>query len=163
MYISSIRVHNFRCFRDTTVEFQPGLNVIIGENNSGKTTLLKALALVFERRGRNRPSVHDFHCLTEPLDKPPQITIAVTIRSSPHDTDADRALVASWLTNLDSQWEAQLTYSFFLPEQHLSEFTKAIKGVKGRAKFFEIVDEFRHCSLIPTGHNCCWVRSLLCL
>ena len=109
MYISRIRVQNFRCFRDTTVEFQPGLNVIIGENNSGKTTLLKALALVFERRGRGRPNMHDFHCLTEALDKPPRITIAVTIHSSPNDTDADRALVASWLTNLDAQWEAQLT------------------------------------------------------
>ena len=53
MYIARIRVKNFRCFQDMTVDFQPGLNVIIGENNAGKTTLLKALSLVFERRGRN--------------------------------------------------------------------------------------------------------------
>ena len=34
MYIASIRIHNFRCFQDTTIDFQPGLNVIIGENNA---------------------------------------------------------------------------------------------------------------------------------
>ena len=46
MYIARIRIQNYRCFKDSTIEFRPGLNVIIGENNSGKTTLLKALALV---------------------------------------------------------------------------------------------------------------------
>jgi predicted ATP-dependent endonuclease of OLD family len=36
MYIARIRVQNYRCFQDSTIEFQPGLNVIIGENNAGK-------------------------------------------------------------------------------------------------------------------------------
>lgn len=142
MYIARINIRNYRCFRDTTVDFRPGLNVIIGENNAGKTTLLKAIALVFDRRGRGRPTIHDFHCLLEPLDVPPRINVAVTIRSSPNDTPADRALVASWLTKLDMHWEAQLTYTFFLPEQHLKEFTKAIGGASERNKLFEVVEEF---------------------
>ncbi|MGO9108384.1 MAG: AAA family ATPase [Thermoguttaceae bacterium] len=33
-----------------TVDFQPGINVIIGENNAGKTALLRALCIVFDRR-----------------------------------------------------------------------------------------------------------------
>src|SRR5206468_822538 len=112
----------YRCFRDTTVDFRPGLNVIIGENNAGKTTLLKALAMVFDGRRRGRPTVHDFHRLLEPIDAAPRITVATTIRSSKNDTEADRALVATWLTKLDTPWEAQLTYTFLLPEQHLKEF-----------------------------------------
>lgn len=142
MFVSNIRIQNYRCFRDTSIDFRPGLNVIIGENNAGKTTLLKALALVFDRRGRSRPTVHDFHCLILPLDKAPCITVAVTIRSSANDTAADRALVATWLTTLDGQWEAQLTYKFFLPEQHAQEFTDALDGSQERGKFFEVVDEF---------------------
>lgn len=142
MYIARLHIRNFRCFGNMTVDFRPGLNVIIGENNAGKTTLLKALALVFDRRLSGRPTVHDFHHLLEPLNAPPRITVAATIRSSPNDTEADRALVASWLTKLDNPWEAQLTYAFSLPEQHLKEFTAAIVGVSGREKFFEVVEEF---------------------
>lgn len=142
MYVSNVHINNYRCFRDTSVEFQPGLNVIIGENNSGKTTLLKALSLVFDRRRRSKPTAHDFHRLLTPLNAPPTISVAVTLRSSPHDTEADRALVASWLTKLDSPWEAKLTYSFFLPEQHLNEFTSALDGSTERDRFFEVVEEF---------------------
>jgi len=141
VYIASVRIQNYRCFKDTTVQFQPGLNVIIGENNSGKTTLLKALSLVFDRRGSRRPTSHDFHKLLEPLDKSPKIDIAVTLRSSAADTEADRALVATWLTKLERPWEAQLTYSFFLPEQDSPAFLETLGSKTDRAAFFEAVEE----------------------
>ena len=92
MYIARIRIQNYRCFRDSTIEFQPGLNVIIGENNAGKTTLLKALALIFDRKTQGRPTVYDFYSVLEPLDLPPRITISVTLRSSATDSPSDRAL-----------------------------------------------------------------------
>ena len=142
MYIARIRIQNYRCFKDSTVEFQPGLNVIIGENNAGKTTLLKALSLVFDRRSQGRPTVHDFYSLLEPIDSPPRITISVTLRSSATDIPADRALVASWLTRLDTLWEAQLTYAFFLPETDEGAFRDALSGTTDREMFFDILDEF---------------------
>ncbi len=46
MYLSSLAVQNFRCLRDVTVTFQPGLNVLLGENNTGKTALLDAIRIV---------------------------------------------------------------------------------------------------------------------
>jgi putative ATP-dependent endonuclease of OLD family len=141
MFIASIRIQNFRCFQDTEIDFKPGLNVIIGENNAGKTTVLRALMLVFDRRSRTRPTVHDFYRLLKPLDAPPAIRVEVTIRSSPTDSPSDRALVSSWLTKLQPPWEAQLTYIFFLPDQHLAEFTSALQN-PDRDHFFEIVEEF---------------------
>lgn len=141
MYIARIRIQNFRCFKETEIEFQPGLNVIIGENNSGKTTVLRALMLVFDRRSRVRPTVHDFYRLLEPLDSPPTITAQVTIRSSPTDSPGDRALVSAWLTKLEPKWEAQLSYNFFLPDQHHFEFAAALRNLD-RDHFFEVVEEF---------------------
>ncbi len=150
MYIASIRIQNYRCFKDTTIEFQPGLNVIIGENNAGKTTLLRALALVFDRRRRSRPGPHDFCNLAganngskapDSAPEPPKITVAVTLRSSATDTEADRALVASWLTGLQTTWEAQLTYAFFLPEAHLEEYHSAAATAK-REDLPEVLEEF---------------------
>lgn len=43
MYLSKIEVHNFRNFSFLEVELSQGLNVIVGENNVGKTNLLDAI------------------------------------------------------------------------------------------------------------------------
>lgn len=41
-----IRVENFRCYEDLTVKFKSGVNLLIGDNASGKTTVLKACRYV---------------------------------------------------------------------------------------------------------------------
>jgi DNA replication and repair protein RecF len=40
--VSSLRLVNFRSYCDATVHFGPGLNVVVGENATGKTNLLEA-------------------------------------------------------------------------------------------------------------------------
>lgn len=117
MYISKIRIQNFRCFEDCTIEFNDGLNVLIGSNNAGKTTVIKALELVFKRTSTRSPSVDDFYKGID-LSSPPEITVTATLKSSKTDTDDDKAIVATWLTKLESPWEAELTYKFFLPDQY---------------------------------------------
>ena len=42
MFVSSLRLVNFRSYCDATVRFGPGLNVVVGENAAGKTNLLEA-------------------------------------------------------------------------------------------------------------------------
>lgn len=46
MRIDSLTVENFRCFEKETWEFAPGFNVFIGDNGSGKTAVISALAVV---------------------------------------------------------------------------------------------------------------------
>jgi predicted ATP-dependent endonuclease of OLD family len=49
MHISRFQLLNYKSFRDSgALEFQPGINIIVGANNSGKTALLEALSLSFE-------------------------------------------------------------------------------------------------------------------
>ena len=43
MYLSLIEICNFRSFEKLRVELQPGLNVLVGRNNTGKTNLLQAI------------------------------------------------------------------------------------------------------------------------
>src|SRR5713226_2828068 len=43
MYLSTIEVKNFRSLKELLVEFQPGLNVLVGRNNTGKTNLMEAI------------------------------------------------------------------------------------------------------------------------
>jgi len=42
--IKSLRLKTFTCFDDQPFDFSPGINVIIGENGTGKTHLMKVMA-----------------------------------------------------------------------------------------------------------------------
>jgi DNA replication and repair protein RecF len=42
---SDIRLQRYRSYRDETFEFDPGVNIIVGPNASGKTNLLEALGV----------------------------------------------------------------------------------------------------------------------
>lgn len=44
--ISSLRLQNFRSYRDDSFEFSEGVNIIIGPNASGKTNILEGLVYV---------------------------------------------------------------------------------------------------------------------
>lgn len=143
MYISSIRIENFRSFQDTIIEFNSGVNALIGENNSGKTTVLQAMAMIFARQGRSRPTVNDFHRNSFKPDEPPSIRITATIRSSGGvDTLEDNALVAKWLTKLDDPWEAMLTYVFTLPVDEYDKFQKAVEADSSPVRYWAVVEDF---------------------
>lgn len=44
--MKEIRLENFRCYSNQTVRFKPNINLLIGDNASGKTSLLKACKYV---------------------------------------------------------------------------------------------------------------------
>ncbi|MCA9343059.1 DNA replication and repair protein RecF, partial [Candidatus Saccharibacteria bacterium] len=43
MVITSARLQNYRIYQDSSFEFDPGVNIIVGPNASGKTNLLDAI------------------------------------------------------------------------------------------------------------------------
>jgi len=64
--IEQISIKNFRSWKDEKVNFKTNLNVIIGENDSGKTTLLDALSILFGKKSlestdfRNNEDIAEF-------------------------------------------------------------------------------------------------------
>lgn len=53
MYISSMRLINFRSFDgEHYLKFSKGINIFVGENNSGKTTIFKAIEFI--QSGKNK-------------------------------------------------------------------------------------------------------------
>ncbi len=44
--IKDLRLQNFRTYKDELLEFEPGVNIIVGPNASGKTNLLEALLVI---------------------------------------------------------------------------------------------------------------------
>src|ERR1019366_7256403 len=67
MRLTRIRVKNYSSFKDTDwVEFSPGINLIVGQNNAGKSALLRAFDLVLDDN-RHRNSIEYLpHLLVTP-------------------------------------------------------------------------------------------------
>ncbi len=51
MFIKKLQAFNYKSYLDSSLmEFTPGINIIIGRNNAGKTSLLELLTLKFENQ-----------------------------------------------------------------------------------------------------------------
>lgn len=69
MYISEVQIDNFRLFKNLSLALNSGLNVIVGENNSGKTALIDAIRSTLDTTSAEwtRLSEADFHADTTSL------------------------------------------------------------------------------------------------
>ena len=52
--IKAVKIKNYRAFEDFSLDFIPGANIIVGDNDSGKSTILEAIHLAFTNRVRGR-------------------------------------------------------------------------------------------------------------
>lgn len=137
MYISHIKIKGFRNFKDTDVNFNDGINILIGHNNAGKTNLLKALQLVIEPHCRyRRLNVNDF-CKNITLDnlknQPPSVTISVTFKNSDieyNEQEEDLRVIADWFTDMENGYTAMLTYRFYLPAEKEDEYKTAMADIE---------------------------------
>ena len=140
MYISKVTISNFRNFKHEVVEFTSGLNVFIGHNNSGKTNLINAIQLIFDRHLKGKPLTDDFNKEYSNFSQPPRIDITATITEY-NDQSEDKNVVYDWLIKDSPTYEAQLTYSFFLPNgKHMEEYlidTEQLKNGSGTYKIEE--------------------------
>lgn len=53
MFLNELKIKNFRLIKDTTFNFSPGINILIGENNAGKTTVLDVLRICLGYKEQN--------------------------------------------------------------------------------------------------------------
>jgi putative ATP-dependent endonuclease of OLD family len=64
MYLAKLQTKGFRCLDNFSIEFEPGLNVIVGPNNAGKTAILEAISLALSTFGNPSrevfPNAEDF-------------------------------------------------------------------------------------------------------
>ncbi|MBC7218346.1 MAG: AAA family ATPase, partial [Candidatus Caldatribacterium sp.] len=60
MYLKTVTIHGFKSFaHPVSVEFSPGLNVVVGPNGSGKSNLIDALRWILgERKGGHQVFFH---------------------------------------------------------------------------------------------------------
>ena len=62
MYISKVVIKNYRSIKDLVLNFNPGKNIIVGKNNSGKSNIIKAIDIVL---GESSPTYVKYNNITE--------------------------------------------------------------------------------------------------
>lgn len=64
MKLIGIQLENYACFEKCFVPLEPGLSVLVGRNNSGKTAILRGLtclrSLPIGEQKQFEPEVHDY-------------------------------------------------------------------------------------------------------
>lgn len=119
MYISKFQVFNYKSFKDSTLlEFEPGINIIIGQNNAGKTAFLEALELNFknnahrnirklqpQKKGEFIPSTDlstvDVTLNFSKIDLYSLIEQSKISLSSAHDIENNLQLLQNWIDEIE--------------------------------------------------------------
>ena len=78
MYISSLKIINFRNIEDLTVEFTSSINIIAGENSSGKTTIMDALRICLQPHNEREIYVKEEDFLIDSLGRRDLIKFKLT-------------------------------------------------------------------------------------
>ena len=117
MKIKRIKFQNYTVFEDQQMEFSPGINVIIGENGTGKTHLMKALYSACQSADKKTSFSHKLVMTMLPDDykisrlitrKTGNRTAVIRIAAKESVTDRDRILSASFHGNT-KKWDAEVT------------------------------------------------------
>lgn len=124
MYLEKFLVKNFRGIEDIFLTFNKGLNILIGENNSGKTAIIDALRICFSYGNQRRDiyvSQSDFH-----LDKNAITNCAENIEFHLH-FHIDIPEEAGWFNDLqcvqeDGTQDLQLHFKFYLDDNDRVKF-----------------------------------------
>ena len=61
MTIERVIIKNYKSLRDTDIEFGPNINIIVGDNETGKSSLLEAINLALRCQINRRPALYELH------------------------------------------------------------------------------------------------------
>lgn len=148
LFISSVEITNFRTFKEKQIiRFTEGINILVGPNNIGKTTIISAIRLIFDKN-KFGLDINDFSKIEtkeELKNCSPKITVSVNLqKSNKEGSDSDDLLaIRNWLTDIDNPYKAKITMQFQLPTKYEKAYLDAVKDLDDIGSvWLELEDEF---------------------
>lgn len=142
MAIRKIKIHNFKGLREFETELNPGLNILVGDNESGKSTILEAihLALTGMYCGRGiRNEISPYLINNEAIDEylryltsekpiaPPGLMIEIYFNGS-----IDPVFEGNFNTDKQDKIEG-FRFEMAFAEQHYPEYEKLVQSKEIRS------------------------------
>ncbi|HXH29246.1 MAG TPA: AAA family ATPase [Bacteriovoracaceae bacterium] len=112
MHLSKVEIKNFRNFLSFEINFTAGLNVIVGENNVGKTNLFDAIRLALGYQSSSDPlrvSIDDFYIQEGVRTKSP-IMINLTFTSLSESEQAEFLEILNFNVTMPTESTASINY-----------------------------------------------------
>lgn len=107
MYLAKIKIQNFRILKNIELPFQNGLNILLGENDSGKTAIIDAIRLLLGTRDFERLQVTSDDFYVDQNGRTTQLTIEGVFWGL---SDDEAALFLEWLGVRDKRPDGSLEY-----------------------------------------------------
>lgn len=147
MYLKHLEIQGYKNFRDKfSITFSKGLNVLVGENGSGKSAIIDAIRLLFleDEFVRNPISDTDFN---RPFDKPTEQAKAFQLCGNFDDlNDAEKVAFLPWTDG----GQARLTLLVDNKANRYGSYKRALWGGASRASIFESeLFEIINCIYLP--------------
>lgn len=134
MYLSKLQIKNYRIFNETTViTFNKGLNLLVGENGCGKSTIIDAIRTLLneDEYSRNGIVSEDFY---SSIDKTNQAD-RILIKGIFSDLSEDKKV--EYITWLDNEYNAVLNVEISRKQDKRNNFRRNIWGGESSKSIFE--------------------------
>ncbi len=134
MYLSEINIKGYRGFNEkTTINLKKGLNVIVGENGSGKSTIIDAIRLLLseDEYSRNGIKEEDFYSSNDKTLHAEKISIKGKF------SELSEEQKIQYLTWLDKDYDAILNIDIHEKRDGRNNFKKVVWGGESSSSIFE--------------------------
>lgn len=132
MYISELVIEGYKnCLKESKILLNQGLNVLVGENASGKSTIIDALRMVLRDPEQPYITEDDFYkSFTEDVQKK-------NIKINMKLTDLNQEEKVTFLSWCNAEFDAELHLEVESKPNPKGYFKKSLWGGKSKASAFE--------------------------
>ncbi|WP_312444568.1 ATP-dependent nuclease [Lacrimispora sp.] len=132
MYISKLSIEGYKnCKNKSIITFNQGLNILVGENASGKTTIIDAIRVILKDRELPYISEDDFYRAFGKAEAKNDIRIDIKME----DLSSNEEI--TFLSWCNANFEAELHLEVEKNPNNKGYYKKAVWGGKSRASAFE--------------------------
>ncbi len=131
MYLSKIQINNFRIIQNLELDFNEGLNLLVGENDSGKSAIIDAIKFVLGTHSNDWLKLTKDDFFTGDGNNYKNEIIIICIFKGL--TEDEAALFLEWLSIEDGEYYLKLTFKAKRKEKNnsISEISYDIKAGEG--------------------------------